>query len=52
MNSYTPNSFRNNFFAVICAILFSSTLLLSAAAPALAGAPMANETPAVVAPLA
>jgi hypothetical protein len=52
MNSYTPNSFRNNFFAIVCTILFSTTLLLSATAPALAGAPAVPENPTIVASLA
>lgn len=45
------NLFRNNFFAIICTILFSSTVLLSATAPAIAGE-VGQSTPSVVAPLA
>ncbi len=54
MNSLNTTNFRNHFFAIICTILFSSTVLLSATAPALAGEPgtATCETASVAAPLA
>lgn len=51
MTKFDTNIFRNNFFAILCTILFSSTVLLSATAPAIAGE-VAQTNPSVAAPLA